>query len=227
MSLNRLEPSVLVADQVFEAIHDAIMSGDLPAGHRLVIRDLAAELGTSVMPVREAIRRLEEAGLAEKAPYKGAVVKGLELDELLHVYDARRLLEVEGARLGAERATSAQVARMREEYDLMLGAIEDGGVADVLDHDEALLCTLYAASANPVLVDLIRGLWNRCRPYKIAGARTTLESGDTAALSAYQLGLIDAVARGDALEAARITRDSLLDATARIRTALPEGAPTA
>ena len=69
MSLNKLQPSVLVADQVFEAIHDGIMSGDLPVGHRLLIRELAKDLGTSVMPVREAIRRLEEAGLAEKSPY--------------------------------------------------------------------------------------------------------------------------------------------------------------
>lgn len=114
MALNKLDPSMLVADQVFEAIHDGIMSGELPAGHRLLIRDLAAELGTSVMPVREAIRRLEEAGLAEKVPYKGAVVKGLTLEELLHVYDVRRLLEVEAARLGAAVVSPREVEQMRE-----------------------------------------------------------------------------------------------------------------
>ena len=79
-------------------IHEAIMNGDLPAGSRLKVRDLAEQVGTSVLPVREAIRRLEEAGLAERSPHKGAVVKDLTLEELVHVYDVRRLLEVEAAR---------------------------------------------------------------------------------------------------------------------------------
>ena len=92
-------------------IHEAIMSGDLPAGSRLKVRDLAAQVGTSVLPVREAIRRLEEAGLAERSPHKGAVVKGLTLEELVHVYDVRRLLEVAAARSGAERISGPPVSR--------------------------------------------------------------------------------------------------------------------
>ena len=48
---------------------------------------------TDQVHVREAIRRLEEAGLAEREPHKGAVVKGLTLEELVDAYDVRRLLE--------------------------------------------------------------------------------------------------------------------------------------
>src|SRR6476619_121556 len=98
-------------------IHEAILNGDLPAGARLRVRDLAEQVGTSVMPVREAIRRLEEAGLAEREPHKGAVVKTLTLEELVHVYDGRRLLEGEAARLGAERITADECERMQAEYD--------------------------------------------------------------------------------------------------------------
>ncbi|TQN39236.1 GntR family transcriptional regulator [Kocuria rosea] len=225
MALHKLEPSILVADQVFEAIHDGIMNGDLPAGHRLLIRDLAAELGTSVMPVREAIRRLEEAGLAEKVPYKGAVVKGLTLEELLHVYDVRRVLEVEAARLGASQVTADQVEQMRQQYRAMLQALEEQRVADMLDHDEQLLSILYSAAGNPVLLEMVRGLWRRCRPYKIVGARNTLDSGDPAVLSMFQEQLIDAAAHHDAAAAARINTESLLSATDRIRQALPSPAP--
>lgn len=221
MALNKLDPSMLVADQVFEAIHDGIMSGELPAGHRLLIRDLAAELGTSVMPVREAIRRLEEAGLAEKVPYKGAVVKGLTLEELLHVYDVRRLLEVEAARLGAAVVSPREVEQMREQYRAMLRALSEQRVADMLDHDERLLGILYTAGGNPVLLEMIRGLWRRCRPYKIVGARNTLDSGDPAVLSMFQVQLIDAAAKHDVSAAARVNNDSLLSATERIRQALP------
>jgi DNA-binding GntR family transcriptional regulator len=104
-------------------IHAAILSGDLPAGSRLKVRDLAEQVGTSVMPVREAIRRLEETGLAERVPHKGAVVKSLTFEELIHVYDVRRLLETEAARLGSERITPEDCDRMQSEYELMRKAI--------------------------------------------------------------------------------------------------------
>src|SRR6478735_10170810 len=107
----RAETSLLT-DQVYETMHEAIMNGDLPAGSRLRIRDIAAQVGTSVMPVREAIRRLEEAGLAERVPHKGAVVKRLGLVELMHIYDARRVLETEAARRGARAMTRAAVQAM-------------------------------------------------------------------------------------------------------------------
>ncbi|WP_260850766.1 hypothetical protein [Rhodococcus sp. WB9] len=62
--------------------------------------------------VDETIRRLEEAGLAERVSHKGAVVKGLTLAELVHVYDVRRLPEVEAARLGAQQIGPTDVDRM-------------------------------------------------------------------------------------------------------------------
>ncbi|WP_144792253.1 GntR family transcriptional regulator [Kocuria palustris] len=221
MALNKLQPSVLVADQVFDAIHDGIMSGDLPAGHRLLIRDLAAELGTSVMPVREAIRRLEEAGLAEKSPYKGAVVKGLTRDDLLQIYDVRLVLEAQAARAGAERIADQSVELMRRLHREMLEALEEQRVADMLDRDEELLAVLFSAAGNEVLLEMIRMLWRRCRPYKLVGARRTLDEGGADLLSRYQDQLIDAAARRDADAAARISDESLLSAAQRIRAALP------
>lgn len=201
-------------------IHEAIMNGDLPAGSRLRVRDLAEQVGTSVLPVREAIRRLEEAGLAERSPHKGAVVKGLTLEELVHVYDLRRLLEVEAARLGAANISSEDCDKMQVEYDLMRRAIADGRVIALLDHDEALLTILYNASGNPVHLEMIRSLWYRCRPYKIVGAQGTLESVGDDSLSKYQQDLIAAARTNDANAAAMVNDASLVNATDRIRALL-------
>ena len=215
----RLEPTLLT-DQVYAVLHQAIMSGDLPAGSRLRIRDLAEQVGTSVMPVREAIRRLEEAGLAEREPHKGAVVKGLTLEELVHVYDVRRLLEGEAARLGAERITADDCKRMQAEYDLLVAAIRERRAVDLLDHDEALLTILYTASGNPVLVNMIRTLWQRCRAYKIVGAQGTLAVGGTDLLWRYQKDLVAAARKQDAAAAQAVSDASLDDATQRIRALL-------
>ncbi|GAB3161851.1 hypothetical protein GCM10027059_13020 [Myceligenerans halotolerans] len=91
MTLPKVRTPTLLADQVYGVLHESIISGELPAGSRLRVRDLAEQVGAGVMPVREAIRRPEEAGLAERVPHKGAVVKGLTLEELVHVHDVHRI----------------------------------------------------------------------------------------------------------------------------------------
>jgi DNA-binding GntR family transcriptional regulator len=215
----RLTPTLLT-DQVYAILHEAIISGELPAGSRLRVRDLAEQVGTSVMPVREAIRRLEEAGLAEREPHKGAVVKGLTLEELVHVYGVRRLLEGEAARLGAERITADHCERMQAEYDLMMSAIRKRRVVDYLDHDEALLTILYTASGNPVLVNMIRTLWQRCRAYKTVGAQGTLDAEGADSLWSYQNDLVAAARKRDGAAALSLSDASLDDAAQRVRALL-------
>jgi DNA-binding GntR family transcriptional regulator len=220
MSLPRLELSGRVGDQVFAAIHTAIISGELRAGTRLRIRDLAAELGTSVMPVREAIRRLEEMGLAETEPYRGAVVKEFTPTDLLELYAVRRLMEVEATVLGVAAVQPADLARMKQECAAMAAAVERRDALDYLAHDEEFLATLYAASGNGVLLELVRTLWHRCRTYKIVGAEQALDSDASGSLLTYQDQLYDAARAGDTEAAARTTAESLDAAIARIRASI-------
>jgi DNA-binding GntR family transcriptional regulator len=217
----RLTPTLLT-DQVYAALREAIMSGELPPGSRLRVRDIAEQVGTSVMPVREAIRRLEEAGLAAREPHKGAVVKALTLEELVHVYDVRKVLEGEAARLGAERITVEECERMQAEFDAVVAAIRDRHAIGLLDHDEAMLTVLYTASGNPVLVDTIQTLWRHCRAYKIVGAQGSLDAGDTDLLWRYQEDLLAAARAQDAAAALAVSDASLDDATQRVRAQLAE-----
>ncbi|MEU6228926.1 GntR family transcriptional regulator [Streptomyces sp. NPDC047042] len=216
----RVEPSISLTDRVYAVLHEAITSGEYPAGYRLRIRDLAAEVGTSVMPVREAIRRLEEAGFAERVPNRGSVVKGQDPTELLHIYDTRQILEVEAARRGAAQIGEAEVGRMREEFELMRRAIDEGAVVAYLDHDEALLAILYEAAGNPVLLNTIRTLWQHCRAYKIVGARASLDKPGDDSLWRYQEQLLTAAHARDAEAAATINTESLANATDRIKAQL-------
>lgn len=217
VAISQKVESTSLTDQVYSRIHQSIMNGEMPVGSRLRIRDLAEKVGTSVMPVREAIRRLEEAGLAERVPHKGAVVKGLSFAELVDVYDVRLLLESEAARLGARRIGTEDAIRMKVEFEAMRTAITEGRVVDLLDHDEEMLHILYRASGNPVLVDTIRGLWQQCRTYKIVGARGALDSGEIESLWIYQERLVESAIRGDDVTAAAVNHDSLVNATDRIR----------
>jgi len=102
----------------------------------------------------------------------------------------------------------------------MRGAVAEGRVVPILDHDEALLTILYTAAGNPVLLESIRTLWYRCRPYKIVGAEGTLKSAGDDALWRYQQDLIAAVRNNDADAAAALNEESLVNATDRIRALL-------
>lgn len=222
MTLQKIDSTTRVADQVFDVLLGGVLSGHFSEGDRLRIRNLADELGTSVMPVREAIRRLEEMGLAEAVPYRGAVIKRLTREELLNLYEVRRLVEIEAARLGASNIRPTEVARLKQELGSMEQAVADKRPVEYLDHDENLLMVVYRASGNPVLTETIRSLWHRCRSYKIVGANKELDTGDPGNLSVHQKALVQAAESGDGPLAADVTAASIDAAIERIRVAMDE-----
>jgi DNA-binding GntR family transcriptional regulator len=221
-SIQRLGPKTSMVDQAFGALHRAIINGELEPGRRLSVQDMASELGTSAMPVREAFRRLEEQGLLETTPHRGAIVRGLTEEELLDVYGVRRLLEDEASRLGAAAITPEAVALMRQEYDDMRAALDENRVDDFLDHDEQLLSIIYSAAGNRVLLDSIRALWNRCRPYKVIGIQRVINSAESSKLLESQEAMIQAATSRDQKAARSACEHALRVSSARIQQILVE-----
>src|ERR1700735_2203110 len=137
-------PSRTVA--VLEAIKHAILVGDPTPGRPLGETDLAAVLGVSKTPVREALKTLAGAGLVTMNPYKGAVVRVVDDEQARHVYDVRLLLEPEApARAPAAghdwRAAHAALARAE-------------GASDQAERSQAnrdFHRELYAGCGNPLL----------------------------------------------------------------------------
>jgi len=209
----------LVADQVFSVLADAIFTGELAGGSRLRVRDIASVVGTSVMPVRDALRRLEENGLVTTSPHKGARVREFTVAELLNIYEVRKILEVEATRKGAVRATEADLEIMSLACERMHVAVQRGRVSDALDEDEVLLRQLYRAGGNSVLTGTIETLWAQCRPYKVIGARLAIERGDNW-LWTPQAALVAAVRARDVQLAVSITDDSVSSALRRLENKL-------
>ncbi|WP_330287265.1 GntR family transcriptional regulator [Streptomyces sp. NBC_00576] len=205
----------LVADQVYEVLAGRVFTGELPAGARLRVRDIAEQVGTSATPVREAVRLLVENGLAVSHPHRGARVREFTIRELIEIYDVRAVLEVEATRLGAPRVTDSDIAVMREACDRMFRAVVHEDLHDALDADEVLLRQLYLAGGNDVLVRTVDSLWTQCRPYKVIGARAAIRSRD-ASLWEPQPALIDALEQRDLDAATAITRRSVASARRRL-----------
>jgi DNA-binding GntR family transcriptional regulator len=115
-----------LAEQAYEALQDRIVSGLLPAGHRLRTDELADLLAISQTPVKEALALLERDGLVEGASRRGSVVRRFSLADIKEIYAARMLLELNAAETGlaARRATKEFVARLREIFDEQMGYVE-------------------------------------------------------------------------------------------------------
>src|SRR5947208_6718777 len=99
---------VSLADRAYAAIREEILRGQLRPGTPLSRRRLARELGMSVLPVTDALRRLEVDGLVESRARAGTRVRVPEEKDVRELYELREALETQSARLFAERATDAQ-----------------------------------------------------------------------------------------------------------------------
>ena len=97
---------------VYEQLRSRLRRGAFPPGTRLVNRKVAAELGTSTIPVREAIGRLVSEGLLRSTPGAGAFVTAPDASELAELYDVREALETLAAADAARSAGSALVAEL-------------------------------------------------------------------------------------------------------------------
>ena len=97
-----------ISDQLFEIVRERILSGALKAGDPIRQDALAAELGVSKIPLREALARLDQCGLLTPYPNRGFVVRPMSASELEDIYALRLKLEPEAVALGAERADETE-----------------------------------------------------------------------------------------------------------------------
>ncbi|HEY8495691.1 MAG TPA: GntR family transcriptional regulator [Limnochordales bacterium] len=140
---------------VFEAIREAIISGHLKPGERLMEIQLAEELGVSRTPVREAIRKLEQEGFVVMVPRKGAYVADISMKDIAEVFEIRGALEGLAAELAAERATEEELERLERLLVAIGECIERQDVDGMIEKDTEFHDLLFSASHNERLVQIL------------------------------------------------------------------------
>jgi DNA-binding GntR family transcriptional regulator len=208
-----------LAEKAFETLHAAIITGRLRPGARLPIEELAEVLDMSPMPIREAVRRLDAAGLVENIPHRGARVTELSVTDLAEVTEARLALEVLAIRRAAERFDAGHEAVAAERLQ-ELEAMSDDSSAETSAAHAAFHFALYDAADSAWLIRLIRPAWETSERYclEVPGCRALLERrGEHHAILA-------ACAAGDADRAALALHDHLATTANSIATEMG-GAP--
>lgn len=183
-----------VSDWAHRQIRAAILRGLRRPGDRLSIPALAAELGVSRSPVREAVQQLVREGLAAEEPHRGAVVARVDAEKLRGVYAVREVLEGLAARDAAEVATPADLDELEQLVAEHREAIDRGDMAAHVDLDMRFHRTTRLLSGNDVLVGFLDQIQGQIQ---LAMLTTSVRAGAEHALHDHE-HILAAIRFGDA-----------------------------
>lgn len=158
---------LLTAQQhAVDALRASIVTGDLRPGMRVNQEDLAARLGLSVAPIREALRVLEQEGQLTYFPRRGYFVTELQIADLEEIYDLRRLVEDRAARQGLAVLDTDGLARVKAAARACVDAVEAGDVAAELAANRAFHFGIFDSRGHPHTLRLIQSLWDATEVYR-------------------------------------------------------------
>jgi DNA-binding GntR family transcriptional regulator len=161
-------PRNTLQEQVHLRIRRGLIDGEFKPGQVLTIRDLARQLGTSIMPVREALQKLTVERVLELLPTRSVRVPILTADAFREICEARMILEGQMARLAAERADSQDIERMDEVGQAFNSAKEMRDPTLLLQRNREFHFAIYAGAHHDTLMGLIEPLWVRSGPCTLA-----------------------------------------------------------
>lgn len=153
-------------DVVVNTLRQAILTGELKPGERLMEIHLADKLGVSRTPIREAIRKLEQEGLVTMIPRRGAEVAQITEKSMLDVLEVRRALDALCAELACDRISAEDLDALGEACDSFEAAVQDGDAKKITAADVKLHDIIVHATGNDRLIQLVNNLSEQMYRYR-------------------------------------------------------------
>ena len=154
-------------DVVFHTLREAILKGDLRPGERLMELQLASKLGVSRTPIREAIRMLEQEGLAVTIPRKGAEVAKMTEKDMEDVLQIREALDELAVQVACDKMTAQQLKELTLAMKNFENAIQAGKLKKIIEYDVEFHDIIYRATDNPKLVTLLNNIREQIYRYRV------------------------------------------------------------
>jgi DNA-binding GntR family transcriptional regulator len=195
-----------IADEVYQRLREAIITGHLKPGARVIERDLTDRLQVSRTPIREALKQLEQEWLVVGYPHKGYFVRSPSYDEARQVYELRREAEGLSAQLAAERITDEELAAMSEAIHKSGVALNNGDLHYIPVYNNEFHLVQAQAARNTFLLQELQKLWayvNVMRP------RYWLSTNRAAESHVEHQQILTAVQRHDGFEARRLSQEHI------------------
>ena len=184
-----------VQDRVYSVLRDRLMRGGFEPGQKLKIAELASALGTSAMPVREALNRLTAERAIDSMPNRSVRVPSLSKESLRDLMEAR--CAIEG--LAVARAAANTDAATLENLRRFIAAQSETDAEHVsegsAEQNRAFHFAIYRRSGSAVLLPIIESLWLQFGPYlRVASDRFDGREGRG---TNFHVEIVEALARGD------------------------------
>lgn len=144
---------------VVEILRDAIVSGELEPGERLLQEELAERFQVSPTPIREAIQQLVAEGVLSHSPYKGVQVAEVKLQDMQEVYLIRSVLEGLATKLAVPNLKISDVQHLHSLQSDMEVKATNGELAAMRKLNQEFHMLIYGAASAPELYKIIRNLW--------------------------------------------------------------------
>lgn len=201
-SMDKMQPIVhqTLSARVYQDLRELIMSGQLQPGERLTVAGMAAALGTSAMPVREAISRLAADEALEILPNKSVRIPVMKRSRFQELVVIRLVVEGLAVETAARRITVRQLAALvtlEQDFTREI-SLNEPDVNQIIQINKQLHFTAYAAAGMPTLSSLIEGLWLRIGPVLNLDLRNSASRrrSDLPSVAAHR-GLVTALRAGD------------------------------
>ncbi|WP_374147038.1 GntR family transcriptional regulator [Sphingomonas sp. 28-63-12] len=218
--LQRIDVTTL-HERAYQELRKALMTGAYKPGEAVTLRGVAEALGTSLMPAREAVRRLVSERALEMPNSRSVRVPLMQLRTFDELYRIRQMLEPEAAARAAERCDKAGLVSIREANDGIHKALKAGNFAEVLAMNQQFHAAVYAACDSEILLMMIDTLWLQSGPY----LNLFIDSMDRSALNsefAMHDDVIEAMAANNAIAARESIRLLIANAARLFRARVGE-----
>ncbi|MDB5822059.1 MAG: transcriptional regulator [Herminiimonas sp.] len=155
-----------LAHRVYEDVRELLLAGQVLPGQKLTLKSLSEALGTSHMPIRDAIRRLAAEGALEILPNKGLRVPLMTKDRFRELLKIRLALEGLAVEHAAMRVTAEELAAIEDTHKALSTEMQrsEPDVGLIIQLNKQLHFAVYQASGMPTLVELIETIWLRVGP---------------------------------------------------------------
>jgi DNA-binding GntR family transcriptional regulator len=151
-------------EQILRQVRAEIIAGHVPPGAMYSAPNLAASLGTSTTPAREALLELVRIGLLKAQRNRGFKVVEPSIAEIRHIFELREVLEIHAA-AALTGHPEADFSTLRPEAEALASAARNEDFRAYLEFDRAFHRRLVAAAGNPLLTEMVMGLRDKMRLY--------------------------------------------------------------
>lgn len=204
-------------------LQQAILSGRIGPGERIVEAELARQMGVSRAPVREAARRLESLGLLVSRPRHGFTVREITMGQVDDLYQVRHALELMAAELACQAASDAQLQALMAQVDDMVHRMAQMDQAERVATDLAFHAQISILSGNAYLARLFGNMATEVRMFL---ALTEDSYGDPASLAETHRPIAAALLHRDVAAVRLALGHHLDDALLHVRSLFsPAGTP--